>query len=353
MIDRLMREYALIDVFSGCGGMTAGFVDSSRFSPILSVDSDPAAAATYALNFGGDHMQVGLIEEISSFPKADVVIGGPPCQAFSLLNRQRVGAERRELWRQYLRVLEQSRASAFVMENVPALLRSIEYAQFAEASKSLGFEVSGRVLNAADFGGPQTRRRAFVIGVRGGNPVWPLETHRPPDANSSEPTWRTFADAVAGLPVKPSGLNWHVSRRPRPESLRRYRAVPRNGGDRFQMQRNLERAGLGQLVPPCWRDKTSGTTDVFGRLWWDRPAVTIRTEFYKPEKGRYLHPSAHRAITIREGARCMGFRDNFSFPQDQSMTAVGRQVGNAVPPPLAERLATVLAETLDALGVAD
>ena len=71
------------------------------------------------------------------------------------------------------------------------------------------------------------------------------------------------------------------------------------------MQRNLDRAGLGDIVPHCWRNKPTGTTDVFGRLWWDRPAYTIRTEFYKPEKGRYLHPTAHRPITVREAARCM------------------------------------------------
>ena len=86
------------------------------------------------------------------------------------------------------------------------------------------------------------------------------------------------------------------------------------------MQRNLDRAGLGHLVPRCWRNKPTGTTDVFGRLWWDRPAYTIRTEFYKPEKGRYLHPSAHRPITIREAARCMSFPDDFVFPEDQTMT---------------------------------
>ena len=85
-------------------------------------------------------------------------------------------------------------------------------------------------------------------------------------------------------------------------------------GNRFQMQENLDRAGLGALVPACWRNKPTGTTDVFGRLWWDRPAFTIRTEFYKPEKGRYLHPSEHRPITVREAARCMSMPDDFLLP---------------------------------------
>ena len=119
--------------------------------------------------------------------------------------------------------------------------------------------------------------------------------------------------------------------------------MPRDGGNRFQMQRNLDRAGLGHLVPACWRNKPTGTTDVFGRLWWDRPAFTIRTEFYKPEKGRYLHPSEDRPITIREAARCMSFPDDFVLPADQTMTEIAKQIGNAVPPPLATALAVALA----------
>jgi DNA (cytosine-5)-methyltransferase 1 len=85
---------------------------------------------------------------------------------------------------------------------------------------------------------------------------------------------------------------------------------------------------------------------VFGRLWWDRPAYTIRTEFYKPEKGRYLHPSEHRPITVREAARCQGFADDFIFPTSQSMTSVAKQIGNAVPPPLAKTLAQTLVDVL-------
>ena len=149
------------------------------------------------------------------------------------------------------------------------------------------------------------------------------------------------------------GVNWHNARNPRPESVRRYKAVPRDGGNRFQMQRNLDHAGLGHLVPACWRNKPTGTTDVFGRLWWDRPAYTLRTEFYKPEKGRYLHPSAHRPITVREAARCMSFDDDFVLPVDQSMTSIARQVGNAVPPLLARRIAEVVAAHILAEGATD
>src|SRR5205823_4449535 len=188
----------------------------------------------------------------------------------------------------------------------------------------------------------------IVIGTRDSIVPWPTPTHGDPALLPSDCLpWRTFRDAVQGLPLQPDGQDWHVARNPRPESVRRYKAVPRDGGNRFQMQANLDRAGLGQLVPPCWRNKPTGTTDVFGRLWWNRPALTIRTEFYKPEKGRYLHPNAHRPITVREAARCMSFPDDFSFPADQPMTSVAKQIGNAVPPLLAQRIAATVAVALD------
>lgn len=327
--------------------MTRGFVDSGLFRPVFAVELDPDAAATYAANFGEQHVLVGPIQSVDVFPEADVIIGGPPCQGFSLLNRNGVGLERRTLWTEYLRALDAAEPTAFVMENVPELLSSAEYRSFRAAAEARGFDVRGEVLNAADYGVPQRRRRAIVIGSRLGTIPWPRQTHSDPAAPQlgTDP-WTTFRDAVRGLSQKPNGVNWHNPRNPRPESRRRYRAVPRNGGDRFQMQRNLDRAGLGHLVPACWRNKPTGTTDVFGRLRWDEPAYTIRTEFYKPEKGRYLHPSAHRPITIREAARCMTFEDDFLFPLDQSMTSVARQIGNAVPVLLARRIAEAVGAQL-------
>jgi DNA (cytosine-5)-methyltransferase 1 len=358
----------LVDLFAGCGGMTRGFEDSGAFRSVFAVEFDRDAAATYEANFG-DHVACGPIEDVAAFPRADVVIGGPPCQGFSPLNREAVGFERRGLWTEYLRALEAVEPRAFVMENVPELLRSAEYAEFRQRAESLGFTVEGEILNAADFGVPQRRRRAIVIGTQtsAANP-WPSPTHADPSNPAANPLsfvahratkdrgpltgssrlapWVTFREAVAGLPLRPDGRDWHRPRRPRPESVRRYKAVPRDGGDRFAMQRNLDRAGLGELVPRCWRNKPAGTTDVFGRLWWDRPALTIRTEFYKPEKGRYLHPSAHRPITVREAARLMSFPDDFVLPEDQAMSSIARQVGNAVPPLLAQRIAESLAAAL-------
>jgi DNA (cytosine-5)-methyltransferase 1 len=339
-------HYTLVDLFAGCGGMTAGFAASGRFSPIFAVEADRDAAATYEANFGS-HVVNRPIERVKDFPTADIVIGGPPCQAFSTLNRSGVGFERRDLWRHYARALRGSSASVFVMENVPQLLASPEYRSFVLSAKRAGYEIDAQVLNAADYGVPQKRLRAFVIGSRVGPVSWPKPTHADPRRRTELPPWRTFRDAVAGLPIEPDGNRWHVPRNPRPDTLLRYEAVPPDGGNRFQMQAELDSAGLHHLVQPCFRRKPTGTTDVFGRLWWDKPCVTIRTEFHKPEKGRYLHPEAHRSITPREGARCMSFPDRFVFPEEQSMTAVARQIGNAVPPWLALQIAKSMALLLE------
>jgi DNA (cytosine-5)-methyltransferase 1 len=339
--------YSLVDLFAGCGGMTLGFEQTGRFRSIFAVEWDPAAAETYRRNFG-DHIVAGPIEQVDEFPICDVLIGGPPCQGFSPLNMHGVGLERRTLWREYLRALQQSGPSVFVMENVPELLRSAEYHAFAGEARTLGYSVEGRILNAADYGVPQRRRRAIVLGSRAGACVWPEPTHFPSDAIPfGGQRWRTFRDAVKGLPRKPSDKSWHRPRKPRPVSLERYMTIPGEGEGRFDLA-----ARRPDITPPCWLRKKSGSTDVFGRLWWDRPAFTIRTEFYKPEKGRYLHPSEHRPITIREAARCMSFPDDFELPEDQSMTAIAKQVGNAVPPLLAQKLAEAVAVLLDTDSVA-
>lgn len=337
------KTHSLVDLFAGCGGMTLGFEQTGRFRSIFAVEWEDAAADTYRRNFG-DHVHAGAIEQVETFPSCDVVIGGPPCQGFSPLNMAGVGLERRTLWREYLRALRQAEPAAFVMENVPELLRSAEYLAFAEEARELGYTVEGRILNAADYGVPQRRRRAIVVGSLLGTFDWPEPTHFPPDAMplGGQP-WRTFRDAVAGLPLTPTEQNWHRSRNPRPMSLERYRTIPGEGEGRFDLA-----ARRPDITPGCWLRKKSGSTDVFGRLWWGRPAFTIRTEFYKPEKGRYLHPSEHRPITVREAARCMSFPDDFVFGEDQSMTAVAKQIGNAVPPLLARTLAAALADALDA-----
>jgi DNA (cytosine-5)-methyltransferase 1 len=332
-----------MDLFSGCGGLTRGFLDSRKYRAVYAVECDEDAAATYRTNFG-DHVFCGPIEQVEEFPKVDVIVGGPPCQGFSPLNMRGVGLERRTLWREYLRALEEARPDAFLMENVPQLLLSAEYVAFKKAAERLGFKIEDGVLNAADFGVPQTRKRAIAIGSFLGTPELPVGNRQPlGSASSKARTWRTVRDAIGDLPGQPTGENWHNARNPRPLSIERYETIPLEGEGRFDLA-----ARRPDITPACWLRKKSGSTDVFGRLWWDKPAYTIRTEFFKPEKGRYLHPTEHRPITVREAARLMSFPDDFQLPDDQSMTSIARQIGNAVPPLLARRLAETLATHIEA-----
>jgi len=335
------NKLRLLDVFAGCGGMTLGFEMTGLFESVYAVELNPDASETYRTNFG-DHCEAASIEAIREFPVVDVLIGGPPCQGFSTLNKERVGLERRNLWKEYLRALDESQAAAFVMENVPQFLGSPEYAAFASESRKRGFRVEERVLNAADYGVPQRRKRAIVIGIKSGAVTWPCQTHfMPEEVPLAGRPWATFREATGDLPINPNGKNWHTPRNPRPISMERYKTIPGEGEGRFELAERRP-----DITPACWINKQSGSTDVFGRLWWDRPAYTIRTEFVKPEKGRYLHPEAHRPITIREAARCMSFPDSFLFPESQSMTSVAKQVGNAVPPLLAKAIGSALATAI-------
>jgi DNA (cytosine-5)-methyltransferase 1 len=330
---------SFVDLFAGCGGLSFGF-RSLGFRPVGAVEWEADAAETYRRNIDSS-IEVIDIEAVASWPRANVVVGGPPCQGFSQLGTRDPNDPRNRLWQQYVRALDESHADVFVMENVPQLLRSGQFDLFRAQVEAMGFMVSSRVLNAADYGVPQARNRAIVIGSRLGLALFPPATHGLPGrGRKPHATVRTAFTRPSVLPEQPHGKNWHVGRpNVRPTSIARYRAVPKDGGNRFQMQANLERAGRADLVPECWRRKPTGTTDVFGRLWWDRPALTIRTEFFKPEKGRYLHPTANRPITIREAARLQSFPDSFVFPNSQSMVSVAKQIGNAVPPMLGAALA--------------
>jgi len=327
----------VIELFAGCGGMALGFKDAG-FRTVLANEWDKDASDSLRANIT-DRVLNCAIQEIEKFPKADVVIGGPPCQGFSNLGDRVPKDPRNQLWRHYLRCVEQVRPKVFVLENVPPLLKSAEYEELHRIATSLGYKVNGRVLNAADYGVPQTRKRAIVIGSRIGEPSFPVQTHVDPLKRNlmtqDLPDWRTVRDAIGHVPLTPTGINWHIGRDPTPKSLKRYRCI-KEGGNRWQLP--------ADLMPDCWKRKTKGGTDLFGRLWWDRPSVTIRTEFYKPEKGRYLHPVAHRPITHHEAALLQGFPEDFVFCG--SKINVGIQIGNAVPPRLGFALAQHVAAML-------
>jgi len=343
-----MNELRTLDLFAGAGGLSLGFrLAEVGFTPVHAVEIDEAAAGTFKRNFGVP-VYVGPIEDLTEFERADVIIGGPPCQGFSPLGRDRDSdsrAEMNELWRQYFRAVHELEPKAFVIENVPEFQKSAQFAQLlrqmAEDPLLSQYGYNYGVLNAADYGVPQRRRRGIFIAVRGlaDVPFPPPPTHGP--ESPDERPYRTVWDAIGDLEAMPEKLeisqdasrkqDLHFRRQPRPTSVERYRAIP-EGGNRFDL-----RANRPDLEPACWANKPTGTTDVMGRLWRDRPSVTIRTEFFKPEKGRYLHPVHDRPITHREATRLQSFPDDFEF--DGTKLQVARQIGNAVPPLMAKAIA--------------
>lgn len=352
---------SMIDLFAGCGGMTVGF-GQEGFTSKLAVEFDFAAAATYAANFGEEHTFYGDIADLPEerIPEVDVVIGGPPCQGFSNLGSKDVGDPRNKLWKEYLRIVTHARPKVFVLENVQRFSKSSEFQMLLDEADHgciQEYELSWQVLLAADYGVAQRRPRTILIGSRIGPIQLPTATHARNATVGLKP-WATVRSRIEGLPSMPAttelpdrrvevfgrevagpfvAQELHIGRNPRPQSLERYDHVPPGGG-RFDVPFHL--------LPRCWQEKKSGTTDVMGRMRWDAPSLTIRTEFFKPEKGQYLHPQwdpedrtarVNRVITHLEASRLQDFPDTFVWCGTK--VQIAKQIGNAVPAGLAAAIA--------------
>jgi DNA (cytosine-5)-methyltransferase 1 len=341
------RALTVLDLFAGAGGITTGLHEVGGFTTVAAVEMDPAAAATYAANHPETQVHVKAIQDWvqdEGVPEVDVIVGGPPCQGFSTLGKQDVEDDRNALWLEYAKTILRARPKYFVVENVAAFMKSPQYRQFISACAPGGmledYRFEARVLNAADYGAFQARKRAVLIGHRAelDFPGWPEPTHVgrhrtvaqafadvEGEPETTELPGRTTLTAVgAAMPGPFESTELHIGRDYRPISLKRFAAIP-VGGNRFDLP--------DELKAKCWIGHTSGSGDVMGRLHWDKPAVTIRTEFFKPEKGRYLHPVRPRAITHFEAAILQGFPKDYRWIG--SKTAIARQIGNAVPIPLA------------------
>lgn len=357
----MSRRPTMIDLFAGCGGMTVGF-EREGFRSVLAVEWDRAAASTYAANFSERHTFWGDIAELpeASIPEVDIVIGGPPCQGFSNLGSKDVNDPRNKLWKEYLRVVDTAKPKIFVLENVERFKRSSEFQLLLdEADHGIikDYELSYGVLLAADYGVAQRRPRTIVIGSRIGKIELPAPTHSKTGADGLK-KWETVRSRIAGLEETPTttelpdtyseffgerirgvfkARDLHFGRQPRQLSLDRYDHVPPGGG-RFDLP--------DHLLPRCWREKPTGTTDVMGRMRWDAPSLTIRTEFFKPEKGAYLHPQwepdkperrVNRVITHYEASLLQDFPKDFVWCGTK--TEIAKQIGNAVPSGLAAAIA--------------
>ncbi len=176
-----VRRLEVLDLFAGAGGLTRGFVDAKGFRVVEAVESDRSAATTYASNFGPDHTCFGSIEDYRKVPKADLVIGGPPCQGFSNLGKKDPNDSRNRLWREFARVVVPSGASMCVFENVARFSSSPEAGRLAWSTRRgqplEGFELQVLTLSTADFGVPEKRIRTVIVGSRIGPITRPRPTH--------------------------------------------------------------------------------------------------------------------------------------------------------------------------------
>ena len=375
----LLRRPTVIDLFSGSGGFSTGF-QQAGFDVVAANDFDQYAAATHQLNHPNTRFISGPIETISIGQflggsglrrgDLDVLIGGPPCQAFSVYNHRRgMHDERSGLFREYLRVVNGLLPRIVVIENVTGIT-SIEQGRAVNEIKDglteLGYHVESNILKAEEYGVPQERRRIFFIGSRCNRPIrWPPPTHAmgqdifsalanlkplvtvdeaigdlPPLSNSEGAERMTYVSAPVSEYQRQArdGAAWvfnHVAPQLAPINLERMEHIPQGGSWR-DLPYHLLPAGM-KLA------NRSDHTKRYGRLHPDGQACTILTRC-DVHWGAYIHPNQNRAITVREAARFQSFPDRYQFLGSRGEQY--KQVGNAVPPLLALAVANAVASML-------
>jgi DNA (cytosine-5)-methyltransferase 1 len=306
------------DLFSGAGLMSEGFRQAG-FKSIFAAEADKRAVASFNRNIE-DVAKVWNVEKVAENIFSDVIVAGPPCQGFSTLGKRDSNDERNQLSLSVLKWMDVTNPKVVVIENVPQFIQSKYWKIIQEHASRTGYESCHWILNAVDFGAPQKRVRVFCVLSRIGIPEKPEPTHHNQHI--------TVDSAFEGLPKKPNGKNLHTSPFPSNLALERIQLIPRNGDKRDVIQK------APHICPPSWLKMGNQAVDVWGRMNSKAPANTVRCSFQNASKGRYLHPTENRVITLREGARLQGVPDSWMFEGDR--TSIARQIGNGVPIPLAK-----------------
>ena len=365
----------VVDLFSGAGGLSEGFRQAG-FNHVVANDFDEHAAATYRFNYPHTRVLTGPIEGITPdvilraadllYGQLDVLVGGPPCQAFSVYNHQRgMNDERSGLFREYLRVVNGLMPRFVVIENVTGITSTNEGRvcdEIKNGLSQLGYHVESRTLKAEEYGVPQERRRVFFLGTRDSCSLkWPTPTHA---ANYDMTAMLeglkplvSVAEAIGDLPPLGSGEGLeemgytsealseyqkllrakservynHIAPHLAPINLERIRYIPQ-GGNWRNLPYCLLPAGMK-------RARRTDHTKRYGRLHPDQQASTILTKC-DLHWGAYIHPEQERTITVREAARFQSFPDSFRFLGSRGEQY--KQVGNAVPPLLANAVAEAI-----------
>ena len=343
-------EIDVLDFFSGCGGMSLGFAALSQktnlFNIVGGIDISDYALKSFKKNYNAktlnkDIREIYLNDEQKQIKdyfgitddrkKPLVIIGCAPCQGFSA-HQKRYGQkndERNTIIGVFAEIVVSFNPDYIVMENVPEILGkkySHHYQEAKEIFESKGYKISQAIFNSAGFGVPQARYRAVIVASKT-NFSLPQEFLGPEE-------FSTVKDAIGDLPVVKAGEifkddSYHRSASHKKSTIETISKVPKNGGSRPQ--------GVG---PKCL-DKVNGFYDVYGRLSWDKPSITITQYSRNPASGRFTHPIQNRGLTIREAARIQSFPDGFEF--EGSLDECFKQIGEAVPPLLSLAIATQIA----------
>ena len=347
-----MAEFRVLDLFCGAGGFSCGLDQVDGISTEVALDFDESAANTFQKNFPNAKCICGNIcdettkQEVIQLCKersVNMIIGGPPCQGFSLKGKN-LGLDdpRNFLFLEYVDIVSRVRPEVFVIENVKNMISSGNgyfIKQIYEKFTQLGYTLNHGILNAYNFGVPQTRERTIIIGTLNKKGI-----SLPSEYVSEKMTVR---DAISDLSYLESGEGADVSEY-KLEPLTNYQECMRDGMKKLHNHKATNHSHVAldklKLIPPEG-DKSSMPAELYGnqkfmttwsRLIWDKPSPTVDTRFDTPSNGRNSHPYLNRAITPREAARIQSFPDSFIFYGKK--TSICKQIGNAVPPLLAKAI---------------
>lgn len=323
-----------VDLFSGCGGMTLG-LRQAGFKVIGAVDVDPLSVETYRKNHKAVRVWETDIRNLSASEvmktlgirkgELDLLAGCPPCQGFSSMRTMNGGRrvrdpEQKDLVFEFLRFVRELKPKAVMMENVPGLARDSRMRKLTRELRLLGYECNYTVLNAADYGVPQRRKRVILLASLTGK-----INFAPRDSNQL-----TVRDAIADLdPAGQSGDPLHDLPEIRSDKIQQLiKKIPRNGGSRTVLGKKHQLR--------CHKD-FGGFKDVYGRMWWDDVSPTITGGCVNPSKGRFLHPKYNRAITLREAALLQTFPPDYFISLKRGKYPAASLIGNALPPEFIRR----------------
>ncbi len=343
-------RYRAVDLFSGAGGLSVG-LKRAGFSVVGAVENYTPAVETYKRN----HRSTSVFQEdirdvlaekitgLTSDGKIDLIAGCPPCQGFSsLTHKYKNNADsRNDLVLEMSRLVRDIGPSVVMMENVPGLASRGKrfFDHFVGSLEEEGYVVTSDVLQVADYGVPQMRRRLVLLAGKGFRIELPETTHSQ-NGGDGKKKWRSLKDAIGDmgdptllsesfLSGGPRAYDWHVVRNVSETTRRRLRAL----------SAGASRANLpDELRPECHKGRNKGFTNVYGRMAWDKPSVTITAGCTTLSKGRFGHPEKERTISLREAALLQTFPKRYDFVTD-FMEVACTLVGNALPCDFAEILA--------------